>query len=401
MVSGQPEPVLGYPLTMPTHMDIPTTAGMETLVGWRGPGSVSIYLPTEPDGHNSQGERIDLSNLASDAVEQLQAAGVNRSVVSAIDESLEDLVDDAMFWRFQAWTLAVFVNEHGLVSYRLPNRLPRSVEVSDRFYIKPLLRTFTFPHAAFILAISQNDVRLLAASPDLPPDRVPVPGLPSDAASVAGKPLIPSSGNRPRLMPRGRGHRARVGASDDQKLRMRQYARQVNQSLAPLLGGHDIPLVLAGTAPMIPIYRSVNSYPHLVDEVIPGNPDSTSDADLIAELRPILDRLYADDLANLIDLFGARQAHGRAVTDLADVARAATIGAVDTLLVDIEQSIPGEIDEETGRITTDTTPGGNTYGVTDEITRRVLMSKGRILAVRGDEMPGDGPVAALLRFGLS
>jgi len=371
-------------------MDIPTTAGMESLVGWRGPGTVSIYLPTEPHGQNSEAERIDLSNLASNAVDQLEAADVSRSVVSAIDESLADLVDDGEFWRFQARTLAVFANEHGLVSYRLPNRLPRGVEVSDRFYIKPLLRTFTFPQAAFILAISQNAVRLLAASPDLPPTRIGVLDLPTGAAEAVGKPSI-----------RGRGHRARVGASEGQKLRMRQYARQVNQALAPLLGGHDIPLVLAGTAPMIPIYRSVNSYPHLIEEEISGNPDSTSDAELVAELRPILDRVYAEDVANLRDMFGARQAHGRAVTDLADVARAATIGAVDTLFIDIEQSIPGEIDEETGRITTDSNPGATTYGVTDEIARRVLMSKVRILAVRGEEMPGDGPVAALLRFGLS
>ncbi|KAA3637648.1 MAG: hypothetical protein DWP92_07480, partial [Armatimonadetes bacterium] len=320
-------------------MDIPTTAGLESLVDWRGPGSVSIYLPTEPDGQNSEAERIDLSNLTSDAIDQLEAADVSRSVVSAIDESLADLVDDGEFWRFQAQTLAVFVNENGLVSFRLPNRLPRAVEVSDRFYIKPLLRTFTFPQTAFVLAISQNAVRLLSASPDLPPTRIDIPDLPTGVSEAGGKTLTPDSGNRPRLMPRGRGHRARPGSSGDSKLRIRQYARQINQALAPLLGGHDIPLVLAGTTPMIPIYRSVNSYPHLTEDVIAGNPDTKSDAELVAELRPILDRVYADDLANLRALFDTRRAQGRAVTDLADVARAATIGAVDTLLIDIEQSI--------------------------------------------------------------
>ena len=362
---------------------------MERLVAWRGQGSVSIYLPTEPDGQNSEAERIDLGNLASDALDQLRDAELSRTAVEAIGESLGDLIDDDEFWRFQARTLALFVNENGLVSHRLPNRLPRTVEVSDRFYIKPLLRTFTFPQTAFVLAISQNAVRLIAASPDLPPDLINVPDLPSDVASAVGKASI-----------KRRGHDRRVGGSEGQKLRMRQYARQINQALAPLLGGHDIPLVLAGTPPMIPIYRSVNSYPHLIEEVIAGNPDSKSDAELVAELRPILDRLYDADLAALRELMDTRRSEGRATTDLADVARAATIGAVDTLLVDIEQSVPGEIDKETGLITTDSEPSGTTYGVTDEIARRVLMSKGRILAVRSEDMPGDGPVAALLRFGL-
>jgi len=41
------------------------------------------------------------------------------------------------------------------------------------------------------------------------------------------------------------------------------------------------------------------------------------------------------------------------------------------------------------------------YGVVDEIARRVLSSGGRVLAVRGAEVPGGGPVAAIFRYPLS
>lgn len=374
---------------MPTHINIPTVHEMEQLAAWRGPGAVSIYLPTEPDGHNSEGERIELANLASDAIGQLKDAGLSRADASSIEESLGDLIDDEDFWRFQAHTLAIFVNESGIVTHRLPNQLSRAVEVSDRFAIKPLLRTFTFPQTAFILAISQGAVRLIEASPDLPPGRIEVSDLPSDVASAVGQPSI-----------RGRSYDGRIGGSEGQKLRMRQYARKIDQALALVLGGHDLPLVLAGTDPLVPIYRSVNSYPHLVQDVISGNPDDKSDAELVADVRPVLDRIYANELAELQELFGTRRAQGRAVTDLADVARASTFGAVDTLLVDIDQVIPGEVDEETGKITPEPHADAHTYGITDEITRRVLMSSGRVLAVRADEVPEGGPVAALLRFPL-
>jgi hypothetical protein len=182
---------------------------------------------------------------------------------------------------------------------------------------------------------------------------------------------------------------------------MRQYARQINRALALVVGGHDLPMVIAGTEPLVSIYRSVNSYPHLLEDVIEGNPDSKLDAELVSEVRPILDRMYNDELLRLRELFGARQAQGRAVTDLADVARAATFGAVDTLLVDIEQSIDGDIDEQTGLITTASDDGGSIYGVTDEIARRVLLSRGRVLAVRSDDVPGNGAAAALLRYPLT
>ncbi len=374
---------------MPTHSNIPTIHELKQLVAWRGPGAVSIYLPTRPDGVNADVERMELANMASEAVTQLKEGGLDRAAVASIEESLEDLIDDEYFWQFQAYTLAAFVNETGVVTYRLPNHLSRSVEVADRFAIKPLLRTFTFPQTAFILALSQGAVRLIQATPDLPPDHIEVPDLPSDVASAVGLPSI-----------RGRGHVGRVGGSEGQKLRMRQYARKINHALALVLGGRDLPLVLAGAEPLLSIYRSVNSYPHLADEVIAGNPEERSDGELVDALRPILDRIYAQDLADLQELFGTRQAQGRAVTDVADAARAATIGAVETLLVDIDQVMPGEIDEETGRVTTEDHNDAHTYGVTDEITRRVLMSGGRVLAVRATEVPGGGVVAALLRFPL-
>lgn len=81
------------------------------------------------------------------------------------------------------------------------------MEVSDRFHIKPLLRTFTFPQAAFVLAVSLNAVRLIEASPDLPADRVDVPDLPSDAASAIGRSVgwrYPAAGVTPSLIERRR-----------------------------------------------------------------------------------------------------------------------------------------------------------------------------------------------------
>lgn len=155
---------------MPTHIDIPTAREMERLVAQRGSGLVSIYLPTEPDGHRSDAERIELDNHASSASEELRNMGVRGSALSAIEESLADLVADDEYWRYQARTLAVFTDAARLVSYRLPNRLPGALVVSDRFFIKPLLRTFSFPQAAFVLALSLGGVRLIEASPDLPPD---------------------------------------------------------------------------------------------------------------------------------------------------------------------------------------------------------------------------------------
>jgi hypothetical protein len=38
------------------------------------------------------------------------------------------------------------------------------------------------------------------------------------------------------------------------------------------------------------------------------------------------------------------------------------------------------------------------YGVVDEIARRVWLTGGKVLAVRSDDIPGNGSVAAILRY---
>jgi hypothetical protein len=261
------------------------------------------------------------------------------------------------------------------------------VEVSDRFHVKPLLRSATFPQAAFVLALSQNAARLVEVSPDAPPAEIRVPGMPRDAASAVGKRSIAD-----------RSPDRRVQGSEGQKLRMGQYARRVEEALRPILAGLDLPLILAGAEPLTSIFRSVTSYPHLAPGVIAGNPDTKTDGELADASRRILDELYAHELSELRDRYEQRVPQGRASDDLATIARAATFGAVDTAFVDIDESMPGFVDEADGALKLDDSADAVNYGVVDEVARRVLLARGRVLAVRRDDIPGDGPVAAILRY---
>ena len=102
--------------------------------------------------------------------------------------------------------------------------------------------------------------------------------------------------------------------------------------------------------------------------------------------------------ARSIERFDLREPEGRALRDLGDVARAATYGAIDTVLVDIDEVVPGSVDEQSGAVTLSGTTGADRYGVVDEIARRAWLAGGRVLAVRRDDVPGEGPVAAILRY---
>jgi hypothetical protein len=381
----------GFPTedaTMSLHTDIPTRAQIGQLFASRNASSVSAYLPTDP-ASAGQAERIELKNLATEAEQQLTARGAPKSDVAEIAAELTDLVEDDAFWRYQARSLAVFVTPHTVRTFRLPNRLVSLVEVSDRFHLKPLLRSVTFPQVAFVLALTENSVRLLEFGPDLGPWEVAVPGLPASAAAAVGQSSI-----------KGRAPRRKIQGSEGQKIRLGQYSRQIDQALRPLLNGLDVPLILAAAEPIDAIFRSLNTYPHLAPTSIPGSPETVPDADLVASARPVLDDLYANELRALQDLYDRRSAEGRTAQDIAEVARFATYGAVDTVFADIDELIPGSVDEKDGAVTFSPVNDAVAYGVVDEIVRRVWLSDGRVLAVRRDDVPGKGSVAAILRYTL-
>jgi hypothetical protein len=364
------------------HTDIPTRADVEQLLSVRDAACVSIYLPTAPEERGER-DRLEFKRLAGEALDQL----AEHDSVDDLRDVLEDLAEDDAFWARQAHSLAVFATPSVARTFQVANRLSPTVEVSDRFHVKPLLRSSTFPQAAFVLALSQNGARLVEVSPDAPPAEVSVPGMPSDAASAVGKASIAD-----------RSPDRRVQGSEGQKLRLRQYARRVEEALRPTLAGLDLPLIVAGTEPLASIFASVSTYPHLAPAVIPGNPDPKTDGELAEASRGVLDELYADQLGELRTLYEQRVPQGRASDDLAAIARAATFGAVDTAFVDIDETVPGFVAETDGALTLDESHDAVNYGVVDEIARRVLLARGRVLAVRREDIPGEGPAAAILRY---
>lgn len=365
------------------HIDIPSQHELEQLIAVDTTPSVSLYLPTTPVTTDADAERIAFKNQLTQAEELLRERGVSREDIEAIVGPLAELDHDYGFWTRLARTLAVFATPSHSWLFRLPSELEPAVRVGERLDVKPLLRALTFPHTAFVLALSQGSCRLVEIAADAPPEVVTVPELPTGIASVTGTDRSPSD---------------RMQGDEGLKVRMGQYARKVDAALRGVLTGHHRPLILAAARPIDDIFRRVNSYPNLLDATISGNPETLTDAELAERARPLLDAHYAAELAQLRERLDAWAARGRAAVEIGDVARAATFGAVDTLLVDIETHVAGTIDPETGAVELIDSDDDFAPGVADEIARRTLAAGGRIVAVRGVDMPADGPVAALLRY---
>ena len=367
------------------YVDIPTSADILALTSHRGEACVSVYLRTTPITRDTMGDRIELKNLAKQAVHQLHLAGEDKQAM-AVAEQLDDLVDDDEFWRFQANSLAIFVTPENAQTFRIPNAFKSMVVVSNRFHVKPLFRTVSFSQTCYVLALAQRSVRLVEVSPDLPTVPVTIESLPEDAGrAIRGVGLIDH-------WPSGR-----LQAAEGQKVLLRQFARLVDKAIRPLLAGSEIPLVLASAEPLTSIYRSVNTYSRLAKGMIEGNPKSMSDGQLGDRARAVLDEIYRDEVTAWRGLFEERSNQGRATTDIAQAARAATFGAVQSLLVDIDEVIPGQIDRG-GAISFAEEAVAPNYDLIDEIATRVIATSGRVIGVRKADIPRSEALAAILRY---
>lgn len=368
------------------YVDTPTPQDIARLNAARGDVCISIYVPTTPLTQRIGEARLKFRHLISEAADQARAAGHAKREVGLAEIALLHLAEDDHFWRVQANSLAVFATPSGVTSFRLANKLAPSTEVADRFHLLPLMRAVTFPHEAFVLALSEKGVRLVQVFSDMPAKKVKVPGLPKDAASHAGKTTVNDKSSF-----------TRIHGEEGQRIRHLSYLRAIDAALRPILAGRDTPLIVAAVDPLAHLYPHVNTYHRMAHDQIRVSPDAVKDNELARLSVPVLDGVYAEDLFKAAQVFEQHSSNGRTATDLTDVARAATYGAVDTLFADMNDTRPGLIDDK-GHVTFAKADTADNYRLVDEVARRVIVNGGKVFAVRAGEVPGGRSVGAILRY---
>jgi hypothetical protein len=387
------------------HVDIPTLEEFKALAQIKGEVCISVYLPVSPLVENIRANRIAFRDLAREALAQLRETGVDNRKIADFEERFDHLTglerdvqdEDKIrklqrakpdpfdtFWHYQAHGLAVLSSPGLMRMFRLPNSPKPLAEVADRLHLTPLIRAMTSPHDIFVLALAEESVRLIHAFANFPPVRLQIPDLPETAAQATRRPSF-----------HVRAPRGLLQNLDGDKLH--KYVRKVEQAIQNVFAGLNTPLVVAAEEPVASMYRSLNSYPGLADEMIEGNPDRKTDAELEEAAIPILDRLYSREVKAAIALYDQLKPR-RATTDVSYAAHAATAGAVEQLLVDLDAVVPGLVSDIDGSVIYSASDDAETYSVVDEVARRALSTGARVLGARREELPDRAPLTAILRY---
>lgn len=351
---------------------------------------VSVYLPT----HRSGPETLQDPKVLRNCLDRAAELGATEDLLAP----LRALIDDPTFWQHQADGLALFSAPGIFRSHRLPIEVDESVTVSDTFRVRPLVPLVQTGDEFRILALSQNHLRLFDA------DRYRIEELDLDGVPTSLSEALAYEDRDLRvhrtagLEGQFHGHGA---AEELDKAEVERYFRAVDHALHERFGVTGVPLVLASVGYYQPIYTSVSTaHTQVLEDVVEGNPERRSPAELHAEAWPIVERLRSVNGTSPWRRFQDASGTGLTASDLSTVALSAAVGRVDTLFVAPGPPVLGQIDVDTStvRLAGD---AGATEMRTDLVDRSVLDTVshgGAVQAVAAEDLPDGSHVAALLRY---
>ncbi len=340
---------------------------------------VSLLLPTDRANRNLRHDALQLRSLAEQAAAQLRERGVDPD---AILEPVTKMVGDTPFWALQGEGLAVYADVDGHHVFRLPRRVEPVAQVGAAPRLVPLVPVATGDESFHIVALSQNAVRLFAASRDgiQQIDLGSVPASLEDMERTGTR--EPELQHQHQLSSRGvatfHGH----GGTDSSDIAVANFVAEVAAGLRARLGANSTePLVLAAVAEYLPALQATGQLPTLLDVAVTGNPESLRADELLGRAWPIVKSRLARRREELAERFRAAHGTGTAVSDPVELRRAADEGRVDMILVPPSGSGPS---------------AGGRPDESDDVAVAAALRTGAQVGVA--DLPEGIPLAAILRY---
>jgi hypothetical protein len=360
---------------------------------------VSIFMSMHRSGPETQQDPIRFKNLLREAEERLIAHGLRVQEAKELLEPTQRLIEGSLFREHQSDGLAVFLSRGALDSYLVPLAFEELVVVANRFHIKPLLPLLSGDGRYYILALSQNEVRLLQGT-HYSLTEVDLGSTPQNLAETLRDDDSRKEHRFRTSTSGGKSKRAVIGYGNvvDDKENLRRYFRQIDGGLHEMLRNERAPLVLAVVDYLHPIYREVNTYPHLMNEGVSGNPDRLNAEELHQQawtvVKPHFQRIQQEAVDQYKQCAGSLQASN----DVTEIIPAAYHGRVELLFVVADLQQWGTFDPDTDAIHLHQKEEAGDEDLSEFAALQTLLNGGTVYVVESERMPDDTSFAAVFRY---
>lgn len=366
----------------------------------------SIFLPTHVRGAEIRQDPIRLKNLAAEAREKLEAAGLSRRQADEFLAPALALVEDYGFWQHQGQGLALFLDGTETRRHKLPIPLAEQVVVGKGFHVKPLLPVLAADGAFHVLMITADEVRLFDAS-RFALSEVSSDDLPENLGEVTGEadyenPVQAAPVARPHTAGISIGNAQVYGDSpeDWRKGRLVEYVRQITSALEGRLAADAVPVVLVADAETGGHFRKLTNLGPLLAGVVETNPAAMDAAALHEAAYALVQPRFDADRQAARERFAALHGSGdaRAAADMDAVRDAAEQGRVDTLLLTDGEGPFKPDDADAHEVPSGQEAARAGEDVLDMAAVRTLRHGGNVYVLAAEEMPEGTPMAAIMRY---
>jgi hypothetical protein len=295
----------------------------------------SAYVPLGPLGDARPG-LVRLERILADLEQELRAGGLAEEDAAGWTAAARQLLRGDP--DLQAGGAAgIFLAEGSALAVHVPGAGAARIHVGPRHLVTPLVASLQGGGTFFILALSRHGLRLLRCT-QTTVERV-------DAAVLGrGVDEVLAGERHPRNLQvhsvRGQaggrwigvfhGHGGEAETAKDRDLR---YLRALELHVRHALGTGGAPLVLAGVEPLVPAYRRLSGYPHLMEAFIAGSPGGVPDDVLHERALPLVAPWFAQAAQREAERYALLAGTGLATDDASIIAAKARAGLVDALFL--------------------------------------------------------------------
>ncbi len=372
---------------------------------------ISIYIPTHVRGSevNEGYDSILFKNQVQKVRNKLQEQGLRSNEIADLMAPLEELLKDKEFWRNQREGLGVLRSQEVFEVIQTSMPLPELCHVNHQFLLRPLFPILQNTEEYYILKITRKGVGLFKAG------RFAIEAIESQDVFPSGIDEIlepyefdSESQGQPQSKAGSMRGEASVyrGTKEENKMKdhlLADYFRQINEGIKQLIGENNKPLVLACVEYYQPIYRQVNSYPHLEEKALTGSFDQASIHELHEKANELMSDYFLKKQERRISQYQNSSGQNLISHDLRHILESAVTGRIDTLFVKHDAQVWGHFDEQNLTATMHSDPRDGDEPLVDQAIVLTLRNGGEVYMLDSVDLlpqPDDdnAGVAALYRF---
>jgi len=362
---------------------------------------VTVYVSTHSSGEEkNQGED---KRALKDALQQVRHSMEQLKIQDVIDDILEpaeNLLKDDNFWHAQARGLALFLAPDIHSCCLLPYDPGNETHVHTSFILTALAPMLNESDGYFLLTISKHSANLYQGH-DFELIPIAISEMPDGMGDVVHYEEKGDSGVFRAADGSGGGganyHGVGAGKTED-KDNMVQYFREVDKTLREtVLGKSNLPLLLAGVEYELPLYRRVNTYPHLIKEELTGNFEHLPLSALFEKAQQKMNGWFEEQRNKT---FQNKADHGTVpVTAFTqDVIRAAYEGRVAQLFIAKGPLLWGQYTSRPEEPIIHEQQEAGDDCLTNQALVQTLLHGGAAYMVDKEKMPMEGQMVAVLRY---